>query len=226
MKKDKKKKGEKGLKAFIDKHYGEDLKPNKIRMPLKIGADVLSAGTGTAIAAGIGKGSFFLGAGLVVIGRLVNDKTGLLAILGSSIVGYSVAMGKENSDNGEEDLSGVTLGSVQEGIKARFSRLKENWLHATYLNKVVGESDTEDQENESSDESVGAIDLSTLDQFEKMVEESAVKSEAKRIQNEDQKTLLEEFNDHSLEDQTKLYESDSEVFSEEGNFDPLSMATI
>lgn len=221
MKEDKKKKG---WKAFVDRHYGEELAPNKWRKPLKIAGDLGAATIGT-IGGTLPKNlGLFLGIGLIITGRLANDKTGLLSIAGSSMLGYSVAMAKENSQ-AEQTVDGVTSSTVTEGIKAKFSRLKENWLHATYLNKVLGEKAPSEETTEESDQSVGAVDLSELNQIDRKVEESSVNAEIRRAINQEKEPLLVAFEDEFEEKENEPIELHL-LKNSDDEFDHFAMATM
>lgn len=239
MKKDKKKNEKiEGLKAFINKHYiltkeDKGFEPSAIREPLKVATDIGAVGVGTVGGLLPNKVGLFLGLGLLITGRLMKDKTGLLGIVGSSMIGYSVAMAKESSES-EETISGLTLGAVKEDVKAKFSRLKENWLHATYLNKIMGDKDQGEESTENTDESIGSIgasDLSALDEIERVVEESVVNTAIKSIQeqeDEDQPLFVDFKDDFESDFET---EENQPIEMEQINgfddeFDHYTMATM
>jgi hypothetical protein len=124
----------------------------------KTGIGALSIVGGTATAAGVGSLAPFAGLIMLGAGYFLGGKWQLLTVAGAATLGYGIAKAQDNR--------------LDEGVKERFVTFKNDWIHAFYVDKLInkGESDFD-----SSDTTIGAIDLSELDHFDEKLKESAIK---------------------------------------------------
>lgn len=170
--------GSKGKKMY--ERYIEDSKGKVGHSAVKMGVEgVAAAVAGGGAGALFGVWSPLLGLLLIGTGHYFGDKTGLLRITGAACIGYGIAKAKENRASASAAVvEGITLGSIATGAKERLIDLKDNWLKATFLDKLIGPK----TDATTQDAPVGAIDLTELDAFETLNKEAAVKYELKKAQ--------------------------------------------
>ena len=142
---------------------GKRTKTNAKVIALKTGVDLVSSTTvAPAIGAGLGVLAPIAGFILIGLGHYLGDKSGLLRLTGAATMGYGIAKAIENRNAPEA--------SLVEGAKTRLINFKNDWLNAFYLDKVFkAKAETETTE----DASIGAIDLSALDVFDDLNQQSA-----------------------------------------------------
>ncbi|MBI3133639.1 MAG: hypothetical protein HYZ14_03090 [Bacteroidetes bacterium] len=173
--------GSKGKKMY--ERYVEDSKGKVGHSAIKMvveGASATVAGAGAGALFGVW--SPLLGLLLIGTGHYFGDKTGLLRITGAACIGYGIAKAKENRASASAAVvEGITLGAIATGAKERLIDLKDNWLKATFLDKLIGPK----TDAPAEDAPVGAIDLTELDAFETLNKEAAVKYELKKAQQEE-----------------------------------------
>lgn len=198
MEKDKKKKKKNMLTRYNDAEAKGSVKFTAI----KTGVDVVAGSVvGGGLGALFGIWSPILGLILIGAGHALGDKSGVLRVAGAATMAYGIAKAVENrSATTEASVNGVSLGSLADGAKGRLINFKDNWLKATFLDKLVSKKE---ESTEEGDPTIGAIDLSELDIIDSMVEDSAINFEMQNIANED-----------SFED-----EDEDEEFSEEEDFE-------
>lgn len=174
--------GSKGKKMY--ERYIEDSKGKLGHSSVKMGVEGVTAAVGgCGVGALLGVWSPLLGLLLLGTGHYFGDKTGLLRITGAACIGYGIAKAKENRASASAaTVEGITLGSLATGAKERLIDLKDNWLQATFLDKLISKKSETPGVEETP---VGAIDLSELDVFENLNKESAVKYEIKKAQKEE-----------------------------------------
>lgn len=192
--------GSKGKKMY--ERYVEDSKGKVGHSAVKMGVEgVAAAVAGGGAGALLGIWSPLLGLLLLGTGHYLGDRTGLLRITGAACIGYGIAKAKENrAAVTAATVEGITLGSLATGAKERLIDLKDNWLQATFLDKLVGKK-TEVPVDETA---VGAIDLTELDAFENLNKEAAVKYELKKAQEEErfsEREILEGLNYALMEEE-------------------------
>lgn len=175
MKRNKKKKGNL-LKRYND--AGVRTSNNKINgkvVALKSGVDLGVSTLGAGLGALGGIFSPIAGVALILAGHFLNDKSGILRMAGAATMAYGIAKAADNrmaSQN--QSVNGISLGSVTEGAKNRLINFKDNWLQAFYIDKLTG---SKKESLPAEDQTIGAIDLSSLDVFEEMNKESAINFE-------------------------------------------------
>lgn len=179
-------------KNVLARYNGLDGKNNLKVTALKTGVGLVGASSGAGLAALIGKFSPILGVVMISAGSYLGDKSGLLAIAGAATLGYGLAKANENR-------------ITESTMKDRLVTFKNDWLKATYLDKLLkkGESDEEDVE-------IGAIDSSVLDQFQERIKESAVKFQMSQMEND---VLPNENSDEPGEDE--IEEAEFTILPEE-----------
>ena len=185
----KKSKDKKGKNNLLKKYNSKQAKKSGKFTALKTGVDVLgSAAVAPAIGAGLGIFAPVAGLVMLVLGHYLGDKSGILRLTGAATIGYGIAKAKENRM--------MTNQNFIDGAKTRFINLKDDWMQATYLDKLIKNEPPE----ENTIEGIGAIDLSELDAFDKFNEQSAVNFETQRVMDEDETFLEdEEFQEDELE---------------------------
>ena len=155
---------------------GKRTKTNGKVIALKTGVDLVSStAVAPAIGAGLGVLAPIAGFILMGLGHYLGDKSGLLRLTGAATMGYGIAKAIENRNAPET--------STVEGAKTRLINFKDEWLNAFYLDKVFKAK--EDAES-TEDASIGAIDLSALDVFDDLNEQSAQHFEMQQVLSENQ----------------------------------------
>jgi hypothetical protein len=144
-------------KNVLARYNGASAKKNMKVTALKTGVGVLSASSGAGMAALIGNFSPIAGLVLIGLGNFLGDKSGLLSIAGAATIGYGLAKAGENRTS-------------ENTVKDRMVNFKNDWLKATYLDKVFNKGETKEDGVE-----IGSVDSSVLDQFQQRIKESAVK---------------------------------------------------
>jgi len=178
---------------------------------MKSGVDlVLGIGVGTALGAGFGLAAPFIGPGLIVLGHIIGDKTGVIRIAGASMTAYGIATAMANRAAADAaSIDGVSLGSVVNGAKNRFVQFKDSWMHAFYVDKLINKDTATEITTDKEEVTVGAIDMSSLDVFDQLNKESAIEYESNQMALENE---TEE--DQFSFDQEEEFEQSEEDFSE------------
>ncbi|MBL4862193.1 MAG: hypothetical protein JKY09_04140 [Crocinitomicaceae bacterium] len=201
MNKEKKKEG------LLKRYNGADAKKNLKYTGMKTGVDVV---VGSSVGAGLGAlfGIWSPLAGLLMIGsgHYLGDKSGVLRVAGAATIAYGIAKAVENRESANEAVvNGISLGAVKEGAKDRLTEFKTNWLKAFFLDKLIGKKEQQENKEELA---IGAIDLSSLDVFDDINKQQAMKFELDRIQNEDEDQFLIESDDDDFDEFESFDESD------------------
>ncbi|MEZ4921870.1 MAG: hypothetical protein R2780_01750 [Crocinitomicaceae bacterium] len=155
-------------------------KKGKISVARAVGKPFSDLGVGVAGGAVGALGGIwtpFVGFALIVGGHLLGDKSGLMRVGGAAMMAYGIAKAQEN--HAASDANSVNgLGSLS-GAKDRLLDFKDNFLKAFFLDKLTKKKS--DAEAETDDEqTMGAIDLSSLDAFADLTKQSAYNFELKR----------------------------------------------
>lgn len=209
-KKKKNKKG--GKKGNIFKQYTSaeirslDPKTKKSKLnvknfALKSGSEIVTSAAGMGAGAGLGIYAPWVGGGLILLSNFLDDRTGLLSVFGSSMFSWGIAKAIENR-NASEDETVNGLGFT-DGAKRRLIDFKDNFIKAFYIDKLMKSDNSESGSDSESDQSVGAIDLSSLDVFDEMSKESAINFEVRKARQEmesDSMDLLDEDFDEESSD--------------------------
>ncbi len=183
--KNKDKKEKKNGKKNVLRRYNEaDAKGGVKITAMKTGVDLLlGVGVGTGLGAVSGIFSPLLGFILIGVGHYFGDKSGVLRMAGASAFTYGVARAIENRASASAaSVEGISFGAVTEGVKGRLVNLKDNWMHALYIDKLIGAYSTTTEKPEET--SMGAIDVSVLDVFNDINRKSAINREMRRIESE------------------------------------------
>lgn len=163
--------------SLVQKYVQTETKKKVLPSLAKTGVDLGAAVVGGGLGAAFGWWAAAAGLATIFAGHLAGDKTGLIKTTGVAAMAFGFAKGMENSQKAQEGaVNGISLGSVKQGLKERMIDFKDNLIHAVYLNKLIGSK-------ESSDESMGSLDLDELDVFEDFAERQAYEqaySEEKR----------------------------------------------
>ena len=138
---------------------------------MKMGVETGSALVGCGAAAASGVASPFLGIGLLFLGQIIGDETGLIKVAGAGMIGYGIA----NSFVHREDAKSASvngLGAVSGNVKQRMIDYKDNLMHAFYLDKVFKKD-----EGASKDDlgSAPYLDTSGLDVFADFNQQLAIR---------------------------------------------------
>ena len=215
MKRNKKKKGNL-LKRYND--AGVRTSNNKINgkvLALKSGVDLGVSTLGAGLGALGGIFSPIAGVALILAGHFLNDKSGILRMAGAATMAYGIAKAADNrmaSQN--QSVNGISLGSVTEGAKNRLINFKDNWLQAFYIDKLTG---SKKESLPAEDQTIGAIDLSSLDVFEEMNKESAINFELSQRGEQESFEEEEEFEEEmEMEDAEDFFEEEFEDQESEG----------
>lgn len=175
-------------------------KSNKLPMKKRVvqtakhtGIGLVGVAGGTGAAAGLGKFSPILGLILLGAGYFLGGKWQVLSVAGAATLGYGIAKSQDNRN--------------EQTVKDRLVTFKNDWLHAFFIDKLTKKSDT-------SDETIGAIDLSELDDLERKIEESAIKYQMRQMENE---ALADSFEAEEIES-NDLEDADFTVIEEEIDF--------
>ena len=184
---------------------GKRTKTNGKVIALKTGVDLVSStAVAPAIGAGLGVLAPIAGFILMGLGHYLGDKSGLLRLTGAATMGYGIAKAIENR-NGPET-------SLVEGAKTRLINFKDDWLNAFYLDKVFKAKEVAES---TEDASIGAIDLSALDVFDDLNEQSAQQFEMQQALSDNQAENFDETIQFDAEDLEGMNYS---VFEEEIDF--------
>lgn len=202
MANDKKENGSNKKRKMYDR-YIEDSKGKIGHSSVKMGVETVAGAVGgCGVGALLGIWSPLLGALLIGSGHYFGDKTGLMRIVGAACIGYGIAKAKENRASASAaTVEGITLGSLAGGAKDRLIDLKDNWLQATFLDKLISKKT---DSSTSDNAAVGSIDLSELDVFENLNKESAVKYEVEKASAEEgfsEEEILEGLNYTLMEEE-------------------------
>ena len=145
----------------------------------------------------------FVGLALLAGGHLLGDKSGILRVVGASMMAYGIAKAQENRAASEAgSVNG--LGSLS-GAKDRLLDFKDNFLKAFYLDKLTKKKEDPAAIDETT---MGAIDLSALDAFEDLTKQSAYNFELKRVLEEGE--TEDDFEEEDIFEEDEIYEDDLE----------------
>lgn len=182
-----KKKDKNGKKNLLQKYNGAGAKKDVKITGMKTGVDlVVGSGVGTGLGALLGLWSPVAGLIMIGAGHYFGDKSGVLRVAGAATIAYGIAKAVENRAASEESaVNGITMSGVADGAKRRLIDFKNNWLKATYADKLFSKKSEESEQEEDGETTVGAIDLRALDVFEDMTKQSAIQHELKQLQQED-----------------------------------------
>lgn len=168
------KKKSKSRKNILDQYNEKQTKGNVENTLLKSAVDtVASSVIGTGIGAIAGDKAAFAGIALILAGHYVGDESGLLRLTGASTMAYGIGKSSEYRTNPELSMVGK-----------RISALKDDWLTAFHLKwqketnqeSTLAENKTTESQKPVNEEPISentSIDVSGMDQFEKMNEDLA-----------------------------------------------------
>ncbi|GAB5417609.1 MAG: hypothetical protein Crog4KO_25940 [Crocinitomicaceae bacterium] len=162
------KKQKSNKKGSIKEYFKKNGKKMAIGTGIDIGGAVAGGGLGALVG---GKKAFWGGLGTIILGHLIGDKGRIVQSLGVGAAAYGLASVNPFDSNTQQPVNG-TLGAADQGIKERLTTFKDNLLHATFLDKLIGEKSKNEDPN-SEDASIGSIDVSELDVFENYANEQA-----------------------------------------------------
>lgn len=182
-----KKKRNKGLSGSVTTRNKQGLFAKYNSMPedkaktkaIKSGVDILGAVAGGGLGALIGQHAALFGAGVLIAGNLMKDKTGLYRTIGAGMLSYGVAKFIENQDQAKQkSVQGFTLAGAAEGAKERVTQFKDELLSAFYLDRLFKKSGGSASSGDSA--SVEGLDLSPLDFFEDYNDQEATEFDLSR----------------------------------------------
>lgn len=127
------------LSQLLEDYNQKETKGKVENTLLKSTVDIASVAGGTGLGALSGEKAKFIGPLLILLGHYIDDKSGLLRMLGASTLTYGIAKSKEFKEN--QDL---------QTVKGRFNDLKENWLTVMYLEVEVEKSNKDEQSGSTS----------------------------------------------------------------------------
>ncbi len=178
MKSKSKKKSSKKKGNLLQKYNSKSAKKSAKFTAMKTGVDVLgTAAVGPAIGAGLGIFAPVAGLIMIAAGHFLGDQSGLLRLTGAATIGYGIAKARSNRMR--------TGQNFVDSAKDRYIELKDDWMNATYLDKLI----KSDNQSETPVEGIGAIDLSELDHFERLNQQAAIDFETERVLEEDNDDL-------------------------------------
>lgn len=184
---------------LIERYNKTETKKKVVPSMMKMGVDFAGVAAGAFGGSVFGILSPFIGILTMGIGHFAGDKTGLTRIAGAAMTAYGLATAKENRDAANATtVSGVSLSSMTQAAKERVKKLGDNWLYAFYVDKLVKKKDS----TITDEQTVGAIDLSALDEFEKLAKEAAIKHEVRQIDLQDTQDGLDQQGSDYFEDET------------------------
>ncbi len=174
-------KKEKSKKTPMKKRIGVTAK--------ETGMGLLGVVGGTGVAAGLGSlGSIAAPlAGIIMLGAgcFLGGKWKILKLAGAATVGYGIAKAQSNRIEGT--------------IKDHFITFKDNWLNAFYIDKLINKGEVE---TETEEPTIGAIDLSELDDFDERLKESAIKFQMSQMEESKEANSAFEFENDDDEELT------------------------
>lgn len=145
---------------------------------IKSGVDILGAIAGGGLGALIGRHAALFGAGVLVAGNMMKDKSGLCRVIGAGMLSYGVAKIFENQALAKQkSVQGFTLAGAAEGAKERVTIYKDELLSAFYLDRLFKKNPSTDGENSDT---VEGLDLSSLDFFDENNHQEALEYESSR----------------------------------------------
>lgn len=145
---------------------------------IKSGVDILAAIAGGGLGALIGKHAALFGAGVLIAGNLMKDKSGLYRTVGAGMLSYGIAKFFENQEAAKQkSVQGFTLAGATEGAKERVTQFKDELLSAFYLDRIFKKSPSGGAEDSGS---VEGLDLSSLDFFDENNYQEATEFEINR----------------------------------------------
>jgi hypothetical protein len=174
-----------GLSGFVASYNAKEAGgTNYGNTALKSVVDaVLGVPVGIAIGGAAGLWSLPFGALLIAAGHHFKDHSGLLRITGASAIAYGVAKNVDfNNAAKAAKASGVSgFAGTTQGVKDRLKTVKDELLSAYFLDKIFKKKETAPPAGTpvakmaelDESETVGAIDLSSLDMFDEFNKEQA-----------------------------------------------------
>lgn len=168
----KKKKNNKS-KGILAKYKAQKTKGDLKGTGLKTLVDLLVGATiGAGIGASAGRASLPIGLALIVGSHYMDEETGILRLAGSATIAYGIGKAISNKNLAEANaISGFTLAGETSKAKSRLVQFKDELITAFYLDKVIKKN------NQVEDTQVGAIDLSSLEIFDRNNQNEALKYE-------------------------------------------------
>ena len=169
-------------KGIVKRYTDAKGKSNFGVSSMKTGIESAGALAGSGLGAVSGIASPFLGIGMLFLGQIIGDETGLLKVAGAGMIGYGVANAVTNRDNAKSaSLNG--LGEVKGNVTQRLVDYKDNLMHAFYLDKLFKKDDSSTS-TKSDLGSTPYLDTSGLDVFEDFNQEFAVRQASQEVEEE------------------------------------------
>lgn len=165
--------------GFLESYNARETKGNFTNTGIKTLVDVIVGATvGAGIGAVSGKQSKWIGLGMIGLGHYFKDESGILRIAGASAIAYGIAKHFENEELAGT-VQGISLAGESEKAKTRLTQFKDEVMASYYLDRIFKKADTISP-IETSTETVGAIDLSSLDFFDQFNQQEADEFEMNR----------------------------------------------
>jgi hypothetical protein len=145
---------------------------------IRSGVDILGAIAGGGLGALIGQHAALFGAGVLIAGNLMKDKSGIARTIGAGMLSYGVAKIIENQNLAKQkSVQGFTLAGAAQGAKERVTQYKDELLSAFYLDRLFKKTPSSGSQDSDS---VEGLDLSPLDFFDEYNNQEATEYESSR----------------------------------------------
>jgi len=166
-------------KGLLEKYKSTKTKGNIGGTGLKSVVDlVVGAALGAGIGASSGKAALPIGVLLIAGSHYFDEQTGILRVAGSATVAYGIAKAVENKNLADqESVNGFSLAGESSKAKHRLENFKDEILTAFYLDKVFKKKEESEDLVIDTNQSIGSVDLSTLDVFEQDNKNQAIQFE-------------------------------------------------
>jgi len=156
--------------GFLESFNARQTKGNITNTGLKTLVDVIVGATiGAGIGAVSGKQAKWVGLGMIGMGHYFGEQSGILRVAGASAIAYGIAKHFENEELAGT-VQGITLAGESEKAKTRLTQFKDEVMASYYLDKIFKKSEPV---IDTPTETIGAIDLASLDFFDQFNEQEA-----------------------------------------------------
>ena len=168
----KKKKNNKST-GILAKYKAQKTKGDLKGTGIKTLVDLLVGATvGAGIGASAGRAALPIGLALIAGSHYMDEDTGILRLAGSATIAYGIGKAISNKNMAEASaVNGFSLAGESDKAKSRLTQFKDELITAFYLDKVINKN------NQVEDTQVGAIDLSSLEIFDRNNQNEALKYE-------------------------------------------------
>jgi hypothetical protein len=179
-----------GKKNMLQQFNEKQTKGNIQNTLLKTVADAAGIGIGTVLSAVSGKAAPIVGALLIGSGHYIGDESGLLRVVGASTIAHGVAKAREYRENPDQTIKDRLVGVKDDWLTAALLKHYDKNLEGFTVEPIPQPDGTSmstlhgttadslpnfDREGEANNKQFESeLDLSGLDEFERMNEEAAV----------------------------------------------------